>query len=307
MRAGQAERRKLRVTLQAASGRRHAVEVEVFDDPRDAARKLFCLYDVSDLEQLRRQLSRQARFHDLIGRSEAMETVFQLIRDVAPVDTTVLIEGETGTGKELVARAIHAASRRRNGPFVAVNCAGLTESLLASQLFGHRRGAFTGAMEDHKGFFETAHGGTLFLDEIGDVPMAVQTNLLRVLQEREILRVGDSQPRKVDVRVVVATHRDLAAEVAAGRFREDLLYRIRVARIHLPPLRERREDIPLLADTRPPGPSRPASEEEERARIRDALARAGGNRTRAARLLGIGRATLYRRMESLGIDSDDPA
>jgi DNA-binding NtrC family response regulator len=175
-----------------------------------------------------------------------MQQVYQQIRQVAAVDATVLIEGETGTGKELVARAIHALSARQDKPFIAVNGAGLTESLLASQLFGHKRGAFTGAVADHVGLFEAAHGGTLFLDEIGDIPLAVQTSLLRVLQEREITRLGETHPRKIDVRIVVATHRHLSDEVAKGTFRPDLLYRIRVARILLPPLRTRREDIPLL-------------------------------------------------------------
>ena len=182
-----------------------------------------------------------------IGQGKAMQLVYQQIRDVARVDSTVLIEGETGTGKELVARAIHASSHRKNKPFIAVNCAGLTESLLSSQLFGHKRGAFTGAIEDHQGLLEAANGGTLLLDEIGDIPLTVQNQLLRVLQEREITRLGESRPRKIDVRVLAATHRSLSEEAAKGSFRSDLFYRIRVARISLPPLRTRREDIPLLA------------------------------------------------------------
>ena len=152
------------------------------------------------------------------------------------MDSTVLIEGETGTGKELVARAIHRTSPRQKGPFLAVNCAGLTESLVASQLFGHIRGAFTGAVSDQKGVFEAAEGGTLFLDEIGDIPLTIQTSLLRVLQEREITRVGESKLRKIDVRVIAATHHNLAKDVKAGKFRADLLYRIRVGRLLLPPL-----------------------------------------------------------------------
>ena len=158
----------------------------------------------------------------------------------------MLIEGETGVGKELVAHSIHAASPRREGPFIAVNCAGLSESLIASQLFGHRRGAFTGAVADQEGFFEAAEGGTLFLDEIGDLPLTMQTSLLRALQEKEIIRLGESRPRKVDARVFAATNRDLAVEVRAGRFREDLFYRLRVARLRVPPLRERLDDVPLL-------------------------------------------------------------
>jgi transcriptional regulator with PAS, ATPase and Fis domain len=192
-------------------------------------------------------LDQRARFDDLLGKSDIMQRVYQQIRDVARVDSTVLIEGETGTGKELVARAIHSSSDRKQKPFIAVNCAGLTDSLLSSQLFGHKRGAFTGAIEDHQGLFEAAHMGTLFLDEIGDIPLNVQNQLLRVLQEREIVRLGETRPRKIDVRVLAATHRKLNEEIAAGRFRSDLLYRIRVARIFIPPLRERREDIPLLA------------------------------------------------------------
>jgi transcriptional regulator with PAS, ATPase and Fis domain len=159
----------------------------------------------------------------------------------------VLIEGESGTGKELVARAIHNQSARRQGPFVALNCAGLSEELAASQLFGHRRGSFTGAYDDQAGLFEAASGGTLFLDEIGELPIRVQTSLLRVLEENAVLRLGESNLRPVDVRIIAATHRDLAREVEEKRFRHDLFYRIRVARVKLPPLRERRDDLPLLA------------------------------------------------------------
>ena len=313
-------------------------------------------------------------FSELVGQSMAMQEVYQQIWDVAQVDASVLIEGETGTGKELVARAIHNASLRKEKPCIAVNCAGLTESLVASQLFGHRRGAFTGAIADQQGLFEAANGGTLFLDEIGDLPPGVQTHLLRVLQEREILRLGESRPRKIDVRIIAATHRTLCDEVAKGRFRADLLYRLRVARVHLPPLRDRQEDIPLLLsvfltqyqtesdqlvpEVSPaalqclaayawPGNIRelknaleyalirckggvirsadlpPEIEEavavphamggvegessadgetdemDETARILATLERVRGNRTAAARVLGISRATLYRRLASL--------
>ena len=362
----QQERSKLPMHLDLDSGRRAWLEVEVKDDPRDARGKIFLLYDVSEVHDLRLLLNDRVGFHDLLGKSSGMQLVYQRIRDVARVDATVLIEGETGTGKELVARAIHSSSHRKDRPFVAVNCAGLTDSLLGSQLFGHKRGAFTGAVEDHQGLFEAANGGTLFLDEIGDIPMTVQNQLLRVLQEREILRLGDSKPRKIDVRVLAATHRTLGDEVTKGNFRSDLLYRIRVARILLPPLRQRREDIPMLAasflaqsataSSTPvkelslealrllseydwPGNVRElksaiefavigctsgvvqeedlppevhpslegldaissASTTDEKTRLEQALVRAGGNRAKAARLLGVSRATFYRRLADLNI------
>ncbi|HSQ02581.1 MAG TPA: sigma 54-interacting transcriptional regulator, partial [Burkholderiales bacterium] len=242
-------RTKISTHLQAPGGRRYCVDIELKDHPCEPGRTIFLFYDMSEIYDLRRLLTEKAQFHHLVGKSELMLLVYQQIRDVAAVDATVLIEGETGTGKELVARAIHNASRRKDKPFIAVNCAGLTDSLLTSQLFGHKRGAFTGAVEDHKGVFEAAHGGTIFLDEIGDIPLNVQTALLRVLQEREIVRLGESTPRKIDVRVLVATHHNLTEDVAKGTFRSDLLYRIRVARIRLPALRARREDVPLLVGT----------------------------------------------------------
>ena len=286
------------------------------------------------------------------------------------MDWTVLIEGETGTGKELVARATHFSNHRRDKPFIAVNCAGLTESLLTSQLFGHKRGAFTGAVEDHTGVFERAEGGTLLLDEIGDVSKNVQTSLLRVLEDKEITRLGDSKPRKVDVRVVAATQCDLVEEVKKGHFRADLLYRLRVARITLPPLHERREDIPLLVQTflrrsravtgKPiedvneeamrilmaypwhgnvrelksaiefatlcsqsrligakdlPAeiarhsqlPSKAVDRhQDKRQHVLGALKAARGNRTLAARHLGISRATLYRHLARLAIGRKRP-
>lgn len=224
-----------------------SLEVDVHDDPRGSRKKILFLKDVTEVEELRRQLTGPTQFHRLIGKSPAMRAVYERIRDIATVDVSVLIQGETGTGKELVARALHDFSLRKDRPFVAVNCAGLTESLLGSQLFGHKRGAFTGAVQDHEGFFEAADGGTLFLDEIGDMPLPIQTTLLRVLQEGEIIRLGESRPRVVNVRVLAATNQDLPSLVESGRFRSDLLYRIRVARLQLPPLRERREDIPLLS------------------------------------------------------------
>jgi Nif-specific regulatory protein len=185
--------------------------------------------------------------YEIVGESPGIRRVLESVAKVAPSRTLVLIEGETGTGKELVARAIHAASPRRERLFVALNCAALSEGILESELFGHRRGAFTGAVADRKGLFEVADGGTLFLDEISETTPELQAKLLRVLQDGEIRLVGDNQPRKVDVRVLAATNRRLEDEVKAGRFREDLYYRLRVFPIRIPPLRERLDDMPALA------------------------------------------------------------
>jgi DNA-binding NtrC family response regulator len=196
---------------------------------------------------LREQLAESQAVPELIGQSEAMRRVKEQIETVAPVDTTVLIEGESGTGKELVARAIHRLSPRRYNPMVVVHCGALTETLIESELFGHEKGAFTGAQYRKKGKFEAAMGGTIFLDEIADISLKTQTDLLRVLQEREIVRVGGTQPIKVDFRVIAATNRNLAELVKEGRFRSDLYYRLNVFTIHLPPLRERHGDVPLLA------------------------------------------------------------
>jgi two-component system response regulator AtoC len=185
-------------------------------------------------------------FHGMVSRDPALRGVFQTIRNVAQTDATVLVRGESGTGKELVARAIHAESARRSGPFVAVNCASLTPSLMESELFGHVRGAFTGAVADRSGIFVQADGGTLFLDEVAEIPLELQSKLLRVLQERVVVPVGANRTRAVDVRVVSATHKALREEVRAGRFREDLMFRLRVVPLFLPALRERRTDIELL-------------------------------------------------------------
>jgi two-component system response regulator AtoC len=310
--------------------------------------------------ELRRQVRDKYRLEGIIGRSEAMLQVFKTAARVALSDATVLIEGESGTGKEQVARAIHAASKRAGGPFVAVDCGAIAEGVLESELFGHARGAFTGAQASRRGLFEEASRGTLFLDELGDVGPALQSRLLRALQEGEIRRVGTNEAIPVDVRVLAATNKDLARLVKEGRFREDLYYRINVVTIRLPPLRERREDVPLLAEHfaakhgRPEGsaitpaarellvsydwpgnvrelenviaralalnhaglvvpedlpdrlrglpPSVPPPgagerltlEEVERRYAAQILAETGGNKTRAAEILGIDRKTLYR-------------
>ena len=203
---------------------------------------------LTENRELREALAGRHRLEGIIGESGQMQEVFSLVRRVAPSDATVLIRGESGTGKELIAKAIHFASSRATGPLVKVNCAALPESLLESELFGHEKGAFTGAVAARKGRFELADGGTIFLDEVGDLPPGVQVKLLRVLQEREFERVGSSRPVAVNVRLLAATHRDLEALVRDGRFRDDLYYRINVVTISLPPLRERREDLPLLID-----------------------------------------------------------
>jgi len=354
-----------RIPVEADGGRLRA-GVEVRDDPRGDGRLLFVVYDLTEVEALRRQLREAERFEQLVGHSAPMQAVFRQIEAVARVDTTVLIEGETGTGKELVAAAVHARSSRARRAFVAVNCAALTETLAASQLFGHKRGSFTGAVQDSVGFFGAADGGTLFLDEIGDVPLDVQVTLLRVLETRTVTRVGETTPRAVDVRIVAASHRNLPKMVEEGRFRADLLYRIRVARVELPPLRERGGDLAILvqhflADARarmgiavtdisrdamraliehdwpgnvrelknaveygviraegtvlqladlPPEvraavePAVPAvaAAGSERERVLAALAHTGDNRKEAAALLGVSRATFYRRLAEFGIE-----
>jgi DNA-binding NtrC family response regulator len=197
---------------------------------------------------LKRRLGEGERLDRVVGSSPAMRQVLDLVRRAARTTATVLVTGESGTGKERVAELLHEHSPRAAGPLVKVNCPAIPETLLESELFGHAKGSFTGAHADRPGRFEAAHGGTLFLDEIGEVPAVLQAKLLRALQAREVVRVGENSPRTVDVRVVAATNRDLEAEVKAGRFREDLYYRLDVVRIHLPPLRARREDVPDLAE-----------------------------------------------------------
>jgi transcriptional regulator with PAS, ATPase and Fis domain len=312
------------------------------------------------------------QFHGMWTRDARMKEVFRIIEKVAADDVTILVRGDTGTGKELAARAIHALSDRRAGPFRAINCAALPPTLLESELFGHAKGAFTGAIKDTPGHVQLAHGGTLFLDEVGELPLELQAKLLRLLETHSVLPVGGREPIAVDVRVISATHRALRAEVEAGRFRADLMFRLRVIPVRLPPLRERPADVMLLTTklidelnargrrqvasvaaaaavaleryewpgnvrelrnvlayafaigegpvlqlsdlpdevvalaalpevvvpTEPPDADRPP----EARRIRDALARTGGNRDRAAKLLGWSRATLWRRMRSLGLD-----
>jgi transcriptional regulator with PAS, ATPase and Fis domain len=308
-------------------------------------------------------------FHGILSRSPAMRDVFQIISNAAETEATVLVRGESGAGKELVAKAIHDLSARHNAPFLAINCAALSSNLLESELFGHVRGAFTGAIKDHSGLFQRAHGGTLFLDEVAELPLELQAKLLRVLQERNYIPVGGDRSIEVDVRIVAATHRSLREEVKCGRFREDLMYRLRVVPIFIPPLRERREDISLLIwhfihqhnaenfrkiekiepqamrlllDYPWPGNIRelhnvveyafavgrgttlrlselppefreprvvnqqvrqtvPLSAEEETAEIRQALEQSKGMVTTAARLLGMSRATFWRKRKLYGV------
>jgi DNA-binding NtrC family response regulator len=242
-------------TIETAVSAIKAGAADYLAKPVNLDELLHRIHQVRERQQLRHEnrelrlaLAERHRVAGIIGESGQMQEVLSLVKRVAPSDATVLIRGESGTGKELIARAIHHASPRAAGPLVKVNCAALPETLLESELFGHEKGAFTGATSARKGRFELAHGGSLFLDEIGDLPLHLQVKLLRVLQEREFERVGSSRPVSVDVRLLAATHQNLEALVKDGRFRDDLYYRINVVTIALPPLRERREDLPLLID-----------------------------------------------------------
>lgn len=199
-------------------------------------------------EKLRLVPSERSRFGDLIGKTPKMREIYAVLEKIAPSDATIVIEGETGTGKEVVARSTHQASRRNNGPFMVFDCGAIPENLIESELFGHEKGSFTGAFATRQGVFEMAQGGTVFLDELGELALELQPKLLRVLEQREVKRVGGQRPIKVDVRIVAATNRNLEEEVRAGRFREDLFYRLSVVRLMLPPLRDRTEDIPALVE-----------------------------------------------------------
>jgi len=320
-------------------------------------------------QELREEVLAQQRISSIIGKSQAMRRIFDLVRKVAPTRASVLITGESGVGKELIADAIHNLSPRRDKPLVKVHCAALAESLLESELFGHEKGAFTGAQARKRGRFELADTGSLFLDEIGEINQNVQIKILRVLQEKKFERVGGESTLEVDVRFIAATNRNLKTEIAEGRFREDLYYRLNVVNIHVPPLRERREDIPLLAasflhefsqengkeiegfeprarqalyaydwpgnvrelrnciesavvmssshfitvDDLPPGPRSTQEkkeihlpvlctlEEAEKIIISETLAMLGGNKTKTAEVLSIGRKTLYQKIEEYGI------
>jgi len=238
-------------TLVRADGRVIPVSATwAFLEGKDGRRLGFVISfrSFEEIERIAEQRRAKFPLHGIIGKTPAMRKLFDLIEAIKETDSTVLITGESGTGKGLFARAIHDLSPRRERPFVKVNCAALTETLLESELFGHVKGAFTGAVADRVGRFEAAEGGTVFLDEIGDISPAVQVKLLRVIQDREFERVGSSRTQAVDVRVIAATNRDLRAAVREGRFREDLFYRLNVIPLVVPPLRERREDIPLLVD-----------------------------------------------------------
>lgn len=249
MPALQERKEELDITTKSGETRRIAITTRIMTNPRGIKAGVLVFFrDLTVERDLARRVGKIQQFAGIVGRDEKMLQVFDLIRDVAATNMPVLIQGESGTGKELVAAAIHNEGLRAGKPFIAVNCGALPESLLESELFGHVRGAFTGAIRDKKGRFELAAGGTIFLDEIGDVSPVMQVRLLRVLQEGKFERVGSEKTVQVDVRIISATNKDISAELASGRFREDLYYRLSVVPVFIPPLRERRTDIPLLAE-----------------------------------------------------------
>jgi two-component system response regulator PilR (NtrC family) len=220
-----------------------------FDELSVKVSRIFQLKDlIRENQVLKHELHRQYDFSNIIGKSKRMQNIFKMIRAISETDSTVLITGNSGTGKELVAKAIHFNSKRRNKPFIAVNCGAISETLIESELFGHKKGSFTGATYDKEGFIKAADEGTLFLDEVSEMPLNLQVKLLRVLQEREFIPVGNTSPTKINVRFVASTNRNLTEEIEKGRFREDLFYRLNVVEVRLPSLTERKDDIPILAD-----------------------------------------------------------
>ncbi len=249
MRGDQETNATINAAMELPDGKLFLTEIEVVSHPRLRNQKILYFHEMTEAYRLKDTREIGDRAQMMIGQSPAILKIYRSIEALGKVDTTVLIRGETGSGKEVIARAIHQASRRKEQPFIAINCAGLTETVLASQLFGHKKGSFTGAIADQIGLIEAASGGTLLLDEIGDMSLEVQRTLLRVLQEKEIVRLGETSARRVDLRFIAATHRDLEKQVIEGSFRQDLLYRIKIAEIIVPPLRERVDDIPLLANS----------------------------------------------------------
>src|SRR6185369_12696316 len=306
---------------------------DFIEKPLDATRLKVCIdralekkETLREVQVLRRRL-KQLGPSDFIGQSGAMRRVFELIERVAPAKASVAITGESGTGKEMVARSIHNLSQRREKPFIAVNCASIPATLIESEIFGHERGAFTGADQRRPGVFELAHGGTLFLDEVGEIPIELQAKLLRVLEEGRLRRLGGKVEIEVDVRVLCATNRDLKAEIKNQRFREDLFFRLNVFQIPLPPLRDRKEDVPLLVqyfveravilcdgdllirEHLPPDMAGRAPERQifkvpygltidllEKEYILGSLQRNGGNKARTAEILGVSEKTLYNKL-----------
>ncbi|MFN2365741.1 MAG: sigma-54 interaction domain-containing protein [Desulfurivibrionaceae bacterium] len=363
--------RQTRIIGESSTVKTVAINCEMLYDEQGRATGLVeTIRDLTDLEKLRKQVTQDYTIEDIIGRAPAMRKILSFLPDIAESDSAVLIEGDTGTGKEMVAKAIHRLSRRKDGPFVAVNCAALPETLLESELFGHRRGAFTGAVKDRQGRFEMADGGTLFLDEICATSMSFQADLLRVLEDGQFTPLGASGPRHSNFRLITAANEDLQELMGQGQFRADLYYRVGVARIQLPPLARRKEDIPLLvnhflekfnlikgravqgataqtlaalfdypfpgnireleniiefafiackngwielehlpeevrerrnSDSKDWGGELLPHEAEEALKIKSVLENCRGNRTMAARSLGMGRSTLWRKIKKYGL------